>query len=198
MPTARMAIMDTRTEPLPCIGVVLAGGLSSRMGSDKAMLSWRGRPLIERQLEVLREVGVDEVRVSGARPDYAGIADPVAQAGPLGGLAGVAQALADEVDLLVIPVDMPLLQAGLLRRLRDEQPRARSLSFVAHVLPLRLRLDERSRQALAELMSRDDPRQRSLRALQAAVGHQELALAATEAPQLADCNTATEWNEVAG
>ena len=198
MHTARMASMDTRTEPLPCIGVVLAGGLSSRMGRDKALLSWRGRPLIEHQLEVLREAGADEVRVSGARPDYAGIADPIAQAGPLGGLAGIAEATAGEADLLVIPVDMPLLRAGLLRRLRDERPRARSLSFAARVLPLRLRLDAGSRMALADLMSRDDPRQRSIRALQAAIGHDELALDAVEAAQLADCNTATEWNEVAG
>ncbi|MGO4700616.1 molybdenum cofactor guanylyltransferase [Dyella sp. 2RAB6] len=190
--------MVTRTEPCPCIGVVLAGGLSSRMGRDKALLPWRGRPLIEHQLEVLREAGVDEVRVSGLRPDYAGIVDAAPLAGPLGGLASIAQAQAGEADLLVIPIDMPLLQPALLQRLRSERPQARSVSFAAHVLPLRLRLDEHSRMALSELMSRDDPRQRSLRALQAAVGHEELAVAAAEAAQLADCNTQTQWNEVAG
>jgi molybdopterin-guanine dinucleotide biosynthesis protein A len=198
MHTAHTAIMGTRTESLPCIGVVLAGGRSSRMGRDKALLSWRGRPLIEHQLDVLRAAGADEVRVSGMRPDYAGIADPIAQAGPLGGLAGIAEATAGDADLLVIPVDMPLLQAGLLRRLRGERPQARSLSFVAQVLPLRLRLDHGSRMALAELISREDSRQRSIRALQAAIGHEELALDAAEAAQLADCNTASQWNEVAG
>jgi len=98
----------------------------------------------------------------------------------------------------VIPVDMPLLQANLLQRLRSEQPQASSVSFAGHVLPLRLRLNTRSREALAELMSRDDPRRRSLRALQSALGHVELALDAGEAAQLADCNTETQWNEVAG
>jgi len=66
------------------------------------------------------------------------------------------------------------------------------------VLPLRLRLDERCRIALSALMSRDDPCQRSLRALQSALGHEELALSAGEAAQLADCNTQTQWHEVAG
>ena len=193
-----MTVMATRTERLPCIGVVLAGGRSSRMGRDKALLGWRGRPLLEHQLDVLREAGADEVRVSGSREDYAGIADAVPQAGPLGGLAGIAQALAGDVELLVIPVDMPLLQPALLRRLRSERPQARSLSFAAHVLPLRLCLDPRSRLELSDLMSRDDPRQRSLRALQSALGHEELALSAAEAAQLADCNTQTQWNEVAG
>lgn len=190
--------MAIRTEPRRCLGVVLAGGLSSRMGRDKALLPWHGRPLLEHQLDVLREAGVDEVRVSGLRPDYQGIADATPQAGPLGGLDGIARAEPGEVDLLVIPVDMPLLQASLLRRLRSELPQARSVSFATHVLPLRLRLDERSRQALFELMSLDDPHRRSLRALQAAIGHEALALDAAEAAQLADCNTATQWNEVAG
>ncbi len=190
--------MGTATEPVRCIGVVLAGGLSSRMGRDKALLSWQGRPLIEHQLAVLRDAGVDELCVSGERAAYGGIADAIALAGPLGGLAGVAQAQAGEAELLVIPVDMPLLRGDLLRRLRNEHPQARSLSFAGHVLPLRLRLDARSRAALEELLRQDDPRRRSLRALQSAVGHEEIPLLAREAEQLADCNTQAQWNEVAG
>lgn len=190
--------MGTDTEPMRCIGVVLAGGLSSRMGRDKALLAWQGRPLIERQLAVLRAAGVDDVRVSGDRAAYGGIADAIPQAGPLGGLAGVARAQAEDVDLLVVPVDMPLLQAGLLQRLRTERPQARSLGFVSHVLPWRLRLDPRSRAALDELLRQDDPRRRSLRVLQAASGHEEIPLTAAEAAQLADCNTEAQWNEVSG
>jgi molybdopterin-guanine dinucleotide biosynthesis protein A len=189
--------MGTATERLPCIGVVLAGGLSARMGRDKALLSWHGRPLIEHQIAVLREAGVDEVRVSGDRPGYGGVADARPQLGPLGGFASIAGALSGDAELLVIPVDMPLLHAALLRRLRVERPAARSLAFVGHVLPLRLRLDASSRAALAALMAHDDPRRRSLRALQAVVGHEELALVTDEAAQLADCNTETQWNEVA-
>jgi CTP:molybdopterin cytidylyltransferase MocA len=70
--------MDTTTKATRYIGVVLAGGLSSRMGRDKALLLWQGRPLIERQIAVLHEAGVDSVHISGERPDYQGVADSVA------------------------------------------------------------------------------------------------------------------------
>lgn len=190
--------MGTTIDRLPCIGVVLAGGLSSRMGRDKALLDWQGRPLIERQLAMLREAGVDDVRVSGDRPGYNGIVDALPQAGPLGGLAGVTDALSGDVELLVIPVDMPLLQATLLRRLRDEQPHARCLRFVGHVLPMRWRLDAHSRSLLRVLLQHDEPRQRSLRALQAAAGSEEIVLSVAGAAQLTDCNTEANWNEVAG
>lgn len=188
--------MATITDPPPCIGVVLAGGLSTRMGRDKAMLGWHGRPLIERQLDALRASGVDDVRVSGDRPDYGGIADAQPQLGPLGGLAGIADAVAVDVDLLVVPVDMPMLGAALLRRLRSEHPQARGLRCADHVLPLRLRLDETCRTHLKTLLKQGEPHRRSLRALQQAVGCEELALDPVEAAQLLDCNTEAVWYEV--
>jgi molybdopterin-guanine dinucleotide biosynthesis protein A len=188
--------MPTATERRPCIGVVLAGGRSTRMGRDKALLDWHGRPLLERQLDALRASGVDDVRVSGDRPDYRGIADARPGLGPLAGLAAVAGATTGETDLVVIAVDMPLLQAAPLRRLRLDQPRTRCLRFAGHVLPMRLRLDAESRAVLAALLHEGEPRRRALRALQQALYCAEIALAADEAVQLTDCNTETLWHEV--
>ncbi|MEW9572876.1 molybdenum cofactor guanylyltransferase [Rhodanobacter sp. Si-c] len=188
--------MPTTTESLPCIGVVLAGGRSTRMGRDKALLEWHGRPLIERQLDALRASGVDELRVSGDRPGYNGVADAQPGLGPLGGLTGIAEAVAGDADLVVIPVDMPLLGTALLRRLRTEQPQARGLRCADHVLPMRLRLDAASRALLAALLHEREPRQRSLRALQQAVGCADITLTTDEVAQLADCNTEASWNEV--
>jgi molybdenum cofactor guanylyltransferase len=187
--------MVTAPETMRRIGVVLAGGLSSRMGRDKALLSWRGRPLIEHQIAVLKATGVDAVHVSGDRPDYQGIVDPVAHAGPLGGIAGVA-ATCDDGELLIIPVDMPRLQPGLLQRLLATATSSGSTHFVDHVLPMRLRLDTACRAALAELMTADDDRARSLRALQERVGVSTLALQSDEEVQLIDCNTEQAWREV--
>jgi molybdopterin-guanine dinucleotide biosynthesis protein A len=191
-----MPAMPTATERLPCFGVVLAGGQSMRMGRDKALLDWQGRPLIERQLDTLRASGVDALRVSGDRPDYRGIADTQPGLGPLGGLAGIAETIAEDADVLVIPVDMPLLGAALLYRLRTEWPQARGLRCADHVLPMRFRLDAESRALLAALLHQGEPRQRSLRALQQAIRCAEIALDADEIAQLADCNTEANWNEV--
>ncbi|HET7663009.1 MAG TPA: molybdenum cofactor guanylyltransferase [Rhodanobacteraceae bacterium] len=188
--------MATLADVPRSIGIVLAGGQSSRMGRDKAMLSWNGRPLIEHQLAALRAAGVDEARVSGHHPDYDGIADALSHMGPLSGLAGVAAELEDDVELLVIPVDMPLLTPSLLQRLRTMNREAACLRYAGHVLPMRLRLDARCRARLDGLLHESDPRRRSLRALQHAVGVEEIALPPDEATQLTDCNTEAIWREV--
>jgi molybdenum cofactor guanylyltransferase len=189
--------MATATETRACIGVVLAGGRSSRMGRDKALLTWHGHPLLDHQLQVLRDAGVDDVQVSGERVGHASIADRQPQSGPLGGIASVAAALHGEVDLLVIPVDMPRLQPQLLRRLR-EHPGAACMRLAGHVLPMRLRLDADTRKALSALMASPEPRTRSLRALQQRVGVSELPLQGEDASQLLDCNTPEQWREVHG
>jgi molybdenum cofactor guanylyltransferase len=188
--------MDTGTDATRYIGVVLAGGLSSRMGRDKALLQWQGRPLIEHQMAVLREAGIDRVQISGERADYQGVADPVAHAGPLGGIAGIA-AMCEDGELLIIPVDMPRLHSTLLQRLLIA-PQAGCAHFAGHVLPMRLRLDDTCRAALAELIRASDNRSRSLRALQERVGVIEIPLSEADTHQLIDCNTEEMWREVSG
>ena len=43
--------------------ILLAAGVSRRMGTLKALLDWQGRPLIMHQIATLREAGADEVVV---------------------------------------------------------------------------------------------------------------------------------------
>ena len=51
--------------------ILLAAGESSRMGSLKAMLPWRGVPLIEHQIRCLIDAGVNQVVVVWAtKPIY--------------------------------------------------------------------------------------------------------------------------------
>ena len=43
--------------------IVLAAGMSTRMGQPKALLDWGGEPLLSYQIKQLKEAGVDEVVV---------------------------------------------------------------------------------------------------------------------------------------
>ena len=43
--------------------ILLAAGMSSRMGKPKAMLDWFGEPLINYQINQLKEGGADEIVV---------------------------------------------------------------------------------------------------------------------------------------
>ncbi len=49
------------------LGAIIAGGKSSRMGQDKALMVWRGKALIERVIERL-EPQVDELVINANRP----------------------------------------------------------------------------------------------------------------------------------
>ncbi len=57
-------------------GFVLAGGQSTRMGRDKALMMLDGRTLVERALELLGGLGLD-ARICGSRPDLARFAEVV-------------------------------------------------------------------------------------------------------------------------
>ncbi len=179
-------------------GVVLAGGRSSRMGTDKAGLSWHGRPLLEHMHGLLEQAGAARILVSGPYAGPDGMPDRETGLGPLGGLLTLAQTQADGIYLLV-PVDMPLLTASMLQRLvvavAAEQGASGAI-WARHALPLCLRLDTAARSAMTDLARQPRPA-RSLRALHAALGGTELALAEGDARCLVNCNTPEEWRGVA-
>lgn len=184
----------TATEPQPWTGVVLAGGRSSRMGQDKARLHWRGMTLLAHACETLAAAGAASVLVSGDYPECGGLPDAVRDQGPLGGIASVFGAVADGV-LLLVPVDMPLLTPQLLAALAGHDDAA-CVAYREHVLPMRLRVDARSRAALARLLA-DSARRRSLRALHGALDGLSIELPPTQRAQLVNCNTPDEWQAVA-
>lgn len=99
--------------------VVLAGGKSSRMGTDKSDLLLDGNTFLECQIEKGRQLGITDILVSGyARGTCSApiVKDREAQKGPLGGLeACFRQAVCDQV--LVLGVDVPLIPLSELKGL---------------------------------------------------------------------------------
>ena len=99
--------------------VLLAGGESRRMGKDKATLVFRGKPLWQIQLELLRKLKPTEIFVSARidpiwRPaDVQFVADDLPSRGPLSGLAAsLAQMRAQH--LLALAIDMPFMTEEFL------------------------------------------------------------------------------------
>lgn len=96
------------------LGAVLAGGRSTRFGSDKALALLDGKPLIEHAIAAVGKQA-DAVIVCGREwgdwvPDR-----PAPDLGPLGGInAALHSAVARGYDaVLTIPCDIPVLPPGL-------------------------------------------------------------------------------------
>lgn len=185
-------MMGTPTaEGLP-VGIVLAGGRSTRMGRDKAILELGGETLLTRACRVLHDAGVTRCVVSGDRPVHQGVPDKIAGRGPLGGLYSVLPAL-DEPWAWVVPVDMPWIDAALLMHLRDQRP-VSAAAFIDDPLPMLLKLDANCRMLVAA-MARSPDGPRSLRHLLRALGGQEVAIPDQQAWRLFNCNTPEQWKE---
>jgi len=97
-------------------GFVLAGGRSSRMGRDKALLRFAGESLIARSLRILREAGLS-ASIAGAASDLSAFAPVIADAQPnLGPLAGICAALksTSASHSVFLSVDTPFVPFSLL------------------------------------------------------------------------------------
>jgi len=133
-------------------GYVLAGGRSSRMGRDKALLELGGRTLTEHAVAKLRRFCAD-VHVLSAREELARFAPLVPDlhegCGPLGGIEAALAHSRHKWNLFV-PVDVPFLPGEFLRHWAErvealEKEGARLAIFtvdgVAQPVPCLLHID---------------------------------------------------------
>ncbi|HSY13067.1 MAG TPA: molybdenum cofactor guanylyltransferase [Verrucomicrobiae bacterium] len=96
---------------------VLAGGQSTRMGSDKAQLAIGGKTLLDRALATTG-AATRRVRIVGSRERYGGFGEVIEDiypgCGPLGGIHAALNATDTDLNV-VLSVDMPLMTADFLR-----------------------------------------------------------------------------------
>lgn len=101
--------------------VVLAGGRSTRLGQNKALLPYHGVSFVQHQVRKLHELGVEDVIISGYEGPVAGTTfapDIYPHFGPLSGMHAGLSAIANTAAL-VLAVDTPLLPVELLRALAE-------------------------------------------------------------------------------
>ena len=104
--------------------VLLAGGDSRRMGRDKATILFRGEPLWQRQIELLRGLHPEKIFVS-AREEPAWLPgatelllDEPPSRGPLSGMAKALAAM-QASHLAVLAVDMPFMTSEQMQFVWD-------------------------------------------------------------------------------
>jgi len=100
-------------------GFVLAGGRSSRMGEEKALLTLDGETLLARGLRQLRQVCA-EVAIAGGMPELSHfgrlVPDEQPGQGPLSGITAALASSAFEWNLFC-PVDVPFVPRSAWERL---------------------------------------------------------------------------------
>jgi molybdopterin-guanine dinucleotide biosynthesis protein A len=100
--------------------VLLVGGESRRMGQDKATLIFRGKPLWQTQLDLLRTLQPEEIFISARvdppwRPSGVQfVSDELPSRGPLSGLSATLARISTDY-LLALAIDMPLMSENYLR-----------------------------------------------------------------------------------
>jgi molybdenum cofactor guanylyltransferase len=104
--------------------IVLAGGKSSRMGRDKALLPWAGTTLLNHVIGTVRQVTEPVVVVADVADKYDApdgirvVGDRYPGKGPLGGVLSGLDRTGNGYHV-VVGCDMPYLQPEVLRLLMD-------------------------------------------------------------------------------
>lgn len=106
-------------------GLLLTGGQSRRLGTDKAHLGRDGETLAAHGARVLRSVCSPALEVGSGASGLDTVCEDPAGSGPLAALVAGADALADrgyDGAVLLLAVDMPFVEPPLLQLLATTDP----------------------------------------------------------------------------
>ncbi len=104
-------------------GIILAGGKSSRMGYNKALLKYKNQSFIDTAINLIRPF-CSEILISSnpdihTPHDYPIIEDIYKDCGPAGGIFSSLKASSKKSNL-IIPIDIPKVSTGLIEHLIDQ------------------------------------------------------------------------------
>jgi len=177
-------------------GVILAGGQSRRMGQDKAGLSLGNKTLLGHAQQLLADSGCYPVLLCGGRDGA--LPDRFPGLGPLAGLdSALQQLLATDVrGLVLVPVDMPLLDAPMLQALVLAGSAVNRVAhYPQHPLPLYCPVTAGMAALCERLLLDESPRQRALHVFAAQAG--AVVLEGDNASgKLDNINTPEDWQRL--
>lgn len=173
------------------IGVVLAGGKSSRMGQDKSRLTWQGKTLLENARQQLKHLKLAQIEVVGGD---SGIPDQVEHQGPARAILQFMRQLPLQHNTLVVvvPVDTPKLTSEMLQVLLDKaQEQNGAVCFEQAYLPAILPAGPDWVSIYNKV--HNDPCNLSMRRLMKAVNGTQVAPTCEQQSALINVNTPQEW-----
>jgi molybdopterin-guanine dinucleotide biosynthesis protein A len=113
---------------------VLAGGKSTRFGSDKALAELDGEPLILRLARAVAPVARELIVVAERADKYASlglptIGDVLPDRGPLGGLLTALEHAPTPAQILLVTCDLVVFEASWVETLATSAEGARAVAF---------------------------------------------------------------------
>lgn len=175
-------------------GIILAGGKSSRMGRNKALLPYKKGRLIDHMASLLKQAGITSLYVSGIVEGFDCIPDVLPNIGPVGGVYSTLQYFGlSSQRYLFIPVDMPLLPIMALQQLMV-YPDSLSVYFNHYFLPMLLQDSRLLRDYLAlKLVEPVETIHCSIKEVLRETHAKALELSDQEKPYFMNVNTADMW-----
>lgn len=181
------------------IGAILAGGKSHRMGQDKALLSIGDISLLKfMQNKLVATKIFDEIIICRDQALSTGphkyLSDIHPELGPIGALYTLGINYPNH-RAFILPVDMPLMEAALIRKLCSAAENSRvAVYFAQYNLPVSLFFDESTNAHLKERINKSNA-DLSLNQLLCDINARQLASPSDSAP-FTNINTLQDWQGI--
>lgn len=168
------------------------------MGRDKAMLLNNGVSLLKLSYDkaraALKDFNSTKVFVSGDYPEFNGVKDILPQRGPIEGLWSCSRYLGYETNVLVFPVDMPLLSQAHFKILFESLVESEFVQFEDYEMPFVFKFNSRTEKVLKAVRCSDSSSSRSIKNFKSLLQGKIVTL--QEGPFFKNVNTPQDWNEV--
>ncbi|WP_445736643.1 molybdenum cofactor guanylyltransferase [Mariniflexile sp.] len=147
-------------------GIVLAGGKSSRMGTDKGFLHFKGKPFVHYGIEALKPLVSEIIIVSDdSNYDVFGLKrmnDLIKNAGPVAGICAGLEASSTDYNL-ILSCDIPLINSDILKQLiegMDETSEIIQIESNGKTMPLIALYKKSCKAKFLKLLNEDERRLR--------------------------------------